>query len=214
MRQRLRRWAWSVVRRLGWAGPLLAVAPGGYLHRTGWMRSVHTQRSVDATGAPQPWFAYAFLHFFVPRVQSSWRVCEFGSGASTTWLAARVAAVLSIEHDAEWARQLRPQLPQSVTLVVADEAHYTEPLLQSTDRYDLIVIDGVARPACCAVAPDRLTAGGVIVVDNSERPAYRAALAALEGRGFRRLDFCSLGAISNHETCTSVFYRPDNVLGI
>lgn len=210
----LRSALWGLLRGLGWAGPVLALLPGGYLHRTGWMRSVSSRRSLDAQGQPQPWYSYPFLAFFVPRVQASWRVFEFGAGDSTRWYAARVAQVHAVEHDPEWAERLRPTLPPNVRLTVEPAVTYTRPLAEATEPYDVIIIDGIERPACCTIAPLHLTEAGVIIVDNSERPEYAPSLEALSHQGFRRLDFEGLVAVSNLSSCTSVFYRPGNVLGL
>lgn len=40
-------------------------------------------------------------------------------------------------------------------------------------EFDLIVIDGRARSACMRVAIERVAPGGMIIVDNSERPQYQ-----------------------------------------
>lgn len=41
------------------------------------------------------------------------RVLEWGSGASTLWLAARAGSVTAIEHDAAWAAQVRELLAEA-----------------------------------------------------------------------------------------------------
>ena len=46
------------------------------------------------------------------------RVFEWGSGASTVWLAKRATSVVSVEHDASWAEAVRPWLPDNATLLV------------------------------------------------------------------------------------------------
>ena len=125
------------------------------------------------------------------------RVFEYGSGASTVWLARRCAHVTTVEHDAAFARSIAPLLArENITL------HLIEPLrpvsapiagsgrrgyedcdfsryvdcIVGDRRYDLIVIDGRARVACLERAVRFLAEGGLIVFDNSERKRYQPAL--------------------------------------
>ena len=47
--------------------------------------------------------------------------------------------------------------------------------------FDLIVIDGRAREACLDAALSRLSPGGIILFDNTNRRRYRSALARHRG---------------------------------
>ncbi|HJT98186.1 MAG TPA: hypothetical protein VJ696_07700 [Rhodanobacteraceae bacterium] len=134
------------------------------------------------------------------------RVFEYGSGASTVWLARRCEHVVSVEHDARFARIIGPMLPSNAELrVIAPElavstpqagsgrrgyedcdfAAYVDAIAAGDTRYDLVIIDGRARAACLARAPKYLNTGGMIVFDNSKRRRYRAAFAAFPGRAMR-----------------------------
>ncbi|WP_181802888.1 O-methyltransferase [Streptomyces shenzhenensis] len=53
--------------------------------------------------------------------------------------------------------------------------------------FDLVMVDGRARPSCIRHAKSRLKSGGMLVVDNSDRPAYARALKEL--KGFSRVSF-------------------------
>ncbi len=131
------------------------------------------------------------------------RVFEYGSGASTVWLARRAAHVISVEHDAGFAKIAEPMLAlpnvelrviEPVRMPVprvgsgragyagCDFSTYVDAILEGDSRYDLIVIDGRARDACLRRAADRLAPGGLIVFDNSSRRRYRAALAEARWR--------------------------------
>ncbi|HEY0179294.1 MAG TPA: class I SAM-dependent methyltransferase [Dokdonella sp.] len=135
------------------------------------------------------------------------RAFEYGSGASTVWLARRCSHVTSVEHDAAFARSIAPILdPERVRLRVVeptrgvavpragsarrgfedcDFSAYVDAILDEDVRYDLVVIDGRARVACLARAQERLAPGGLIVFDNSDRRRYRAALSRVRGTGAR-----------------------------
>jgi hypothetical protein len=54
-------------------------------------------------------------------------------------------------------------------------------------HFDLVMVDGRARPSCIRHAMSRVRAGGMLVVDNSDRPTYSRALKELEG--YSRMSF-------------------------
>lgn len=130
------------------------------------------------------------------------RVFEWGSGASSLWLAARAASVHSVEHHAGWAASLAPRLPDNVTLTVVeptesaspavgsqkpghaglDFADYVAAIDATEGHYDVIVIDGRAREACLEKAVGRLAPDGIIVFDNVDRQRYRDAIDAVGAR--------------------------------
>jgi predicted O-methyltransferase YrrM len=132
------------------------------------------------------------------------RVFEYGSGASTVWLARRATHVVSVEHDIGFAKIASPMLAlPNVELRVIEPVHvsgtprtgsgrsgykdcdfsaYVDTIANDAARYDLIIIDGRARDACLRRAWDYLDAEGLIVFDNSSRRRYQAALQAIEGR--------------------------------
>lgn len=130
------------------------------------------------------------------------RVFEWGSGASTLWLAARAGSVHSVEHHAGWAEVLAPRLPGHVELRVVQPVACREPAVGSAKPghagldfadyvgaidevagdFDVVVIDGRAREACLARAVDRLAPGGVIVFDNVDRQRYLDAIETVADR--------------------------------
>ena len=130
------------------------------------------------------------------------RVFEWGSGASTVWLAKRAASVVSVEHDASWAEAVRPWLPDNATLLVVrpdtlggsggvpsgkrgfeglDFTDYVAAINRAEGPFDLIVVDGRAREACLARALPHLSPEGIVVFDNAARRRYRSALDAVDG---------------------------------
>jgi hypothetical protein len=73
-----------------------------------------------------------------------------------------------------------------------DRLRYTRYVAQidgcADGSLDLVLVDGRARPACLARAAPKLRRGGLLVLDNSDRPYYTARLGdALAG--FRPLVF-------------------------
>lgn len=196
---------------------LRALAREGELRDSGWFRSRAAGLPVDAAGAPLPWYTYGAIRFLAGRIDPGWRVFEYGSGNSTLWWAARVARVVSCEHDAAWHARLRPQLPAHVEyrhVGLERPEIYAAGAAEFPGQFEVIVLDGRERVACARHAVLGLAPGGVIVWDNSDRDEYRPGYEWLAAAGFRRLDFWGLGPINTYGWCTSVFYRAENVLGI
>lgn len=127
------------------------------------------------------------------------RVLEWGSGASTVWLGALSGYVASVESDANWASMVKgsvgenveiftPDIPRRTSANVIrskrwgfrhlDFTHYVHAIDDIPGQFNLIVIDGRAREACFHHALNRLTPGGVILFDNTNRLRYRRAIKA------------------------------------
>jgi hypothetical protein len=162
---------------------------------------VHDSLAIAELGVP--WWTYRAID-----VVDAWlmnrpnpvRVFEYGSGASTLWLADRADEVISIEHHRGFADVIAPSLARhpAVSFKVVEPASTPNPVVGSRKPghqgmdffdyvhaidqvpgvFDVIVIDGRAREACLAVAEDRLAHNGLIVFDNSHRNRYRRAIAA------------------------------------
>lgn len=184
-----------------------------YWFRAGWFRSLFSGAPVDRFGSSLPWLTYPIIRFLGDRLRSDIKVLEFGGGGSTLWFLSRVARVVTIESSRDWYGRLLKK-------ATAAELHYAPTVVDylgaaGVERaYDLVLIDGVYRVACCIRAVKVLRPGGVIILDDSERFDYLEAEQYLEGKGFRRLDFWGLAPGINYEKCTSVFYRPGNCLAI
>lgn len=187
-------------------GLLRAVGLLGLLERRGphsrlatWLVSLFAIHDVDGLGKLDlPWWTFDSADQVAAYLgeHPGARVFEWGSGASTLWLAARAGSVHSVEHHAGWAAQLSPRLPGNVTLQVVepvtsttpsvpsakpghaglDFAGYVEAIEDVPGFFDVIVIDGRAREACLLHAVERLSAEGIIVFDNVDRRRYVDAI--------------------------------------
>jgi Methyltransferase domain len=186
------------------------------LRQEGWLRP--TKRgAVGAVGEQIPWLTYAAVYWLDRVLRPHHRAFEFGSGSSTIWLAARVKSIVSIEHNSTWERIVRLRLPENATLHLA-EAHgdgseapendpYTGALKDADGRFDLVLVDGMARNTCVRLAVDRLTDCGLILLDDADRVAYRPAHEHLQRRGFGRLDFYGPKPGAGYLSTTSAFSR-------
>jgi len=196
---------------------LLRLARHGYLAQTGWLRSVMMQASIDKNGEPVPWITYPALAFLAPRIGPSMSVFEYGCGNSTMWWARRVSRVVSCEHDAGWHARVRAKVPANVDLRlvgVGGEDQYSGEIRNTKGSFDIVVIDGMDRVRCAEYAVERLTSDGVLLFDDSDRAEYAPAYDALRARGFGRIDFWGMKAMHPSESCTSLFYRKENCIGV
>lgn len=192
-------------------------ASGSFFLDSGWVASVREGMPVDKDGKVLPWFTYPSIAFLGPRLRADMCVFEYGSGNSTRWWSERVAKVVSCEHDKAWHERMRPLLPANVDyrhFELEEGGAYSQEILRHRAEFDIVVIDGRDRVNCARNCLGALRPGGVVVWDNSDRDIYAAGYEFLVASGFRRLDFWGMGPINNYAWCTSVFYRPDNRLGI
>jgi hypothetical protein len=134
------------------------------------------------------------------------RAFEWGSGASTMWLANRVDRIDSVEHHRGFGEMIRDELDRGSWRAGQVTVHIVEPVASESPEigshkegardldfaayvghidtvggeFDLIVIDGRAREACLGAALGHLRADGLIVFDNTLRRRYRKAIEAAQ----------------------------------
>lgn len=170
-----------------------------------WLRSLFAIYDIDdLSRLDLPWWTFDAIEkvdTFL-RQRPNARVFEYGSGASTIWLARRAGEVISVEHDSAWFPEVERRLsdfpharlrfvppdatPSADTRYASDKPawrgrtfhDYVHAIDAEQGEFDLIVVDGRARAACLEQARARLASGGLIVFDNSHRAPYRHAIAA------------------------------------
>ncbi len=166
------------------------------------LTKVHNSLAIAALDVP--WWTYdaidAVTSWFADRDGSPVRVFEYGSGASTLWLARRAGEVHSVEHHRGFGEMMATELDRfdHVTLRIVEPVPSERPRVASAKEghqgldfadyvaaidavpgdFDLVVVDGRAREACLAAAQSRLAPGGIVVFDNSRRRRYREAILA------------------------------------
>lgn len=169
-----------------------------------WLRSLFSiYDSPDMVTLDVPWWTYTSIDSVEPFLAArdgQARVFEYGSGASTVWLAKRAAQVISVEHDEAFWQSMQfvfaehtnvdvllvPPIPargaagevrsERAGYEHCDFSAYVSAIERSEGMFDLVIVDGRARNACLAAAVPRLAPGGMIVFDNSNRRRYRQAI--------------------------------------
>lgn len=158
----------------------------------------------------------AAIRYLDRSIRRWWTVLELGSGASTPWLASRAAHVVSLEHDSEWHRRTAVRLEArglenwDLHLVrLRRFAAFVDALEE--ERYHLVVIDHAEDDACdrvdCVRACARkLRRGGLLTLDDSDRPHCGMVDSLL--RGWPRQRFVGLKARPLVASETTVYQRP------
>lgn len=167
-----------------------------------WLTSLFkVHDSLAIAGLDVPWWTYRSID----RVEK-WlsgharpiRVFEYGSGASTIWLANRTDEVTTVEHHRGFADSIAPELAKypNVTMLVVEPVTTSTPAVPSAksgnsgldfadyagaiDRvggtFDLVVVDGRVRGACLQAALPHLATDGLVIFDNSRRRRYRGPI--------------------------------------
>lgn len=201
------------LRELNYSLQLLAL-----LRTQGWQSSVRQRKPIDQNGNAIPWYTYSAVEWLKPQVKKSDVVFEYGAGYSTVWYSRHVKEVVAVEHDSRWLECIRTGVGSNVTFLprpssgtevdsngVSQYSTALEDYLPAS--FDLIAIDGMERVQCAYVAPSRLRDDGVIIFDNSDRPAFAPGIEYLHAQGFGRIDFYGLVSQVGTSSCTSVFSR-------
>jgi hypothetical protein len=168
-----------------------------------WARHLRTLFAIhdldDMISLDLPWWTYRAadrVEGFLADRDGKARVFEYGSGASTLWLARRAGEVHSVEHHPGFAQFLAervagcsnvdlqhvPARPAgAVTLAPSrrlghrnlEFIDYVQAIDGVDGEFDVVVIDGRARIECFLRAVPRLAPDGMIVFDNYDRRRYR-----------------------------------------
>lgn len=99
------------------------------------------------------------------------RVLEFGSGRSTVWFLKNGCEITSIEHSKEWfdivKRTIESKNYKNYNYIYAEEDRaYIKPNILGL--FDIILIDGRCRYQSFLNNIDRLKAGGILYIDNTD----------------------------------------------
>ncbi len=185
-----------------------------------------------------PWLPYLATDY-IKQIQPK-RVFEWGSGESTLFfLSMGLKQLITIEHDIEWYGKVKypsnipytygfhliPFEQGSIGSDKANPAHYKSgstnlgdvnfkrycSAIDNYGKFDLILIDGMARASCLSHAYSHVADGGCIVLDNTgDRPYYLEQTAHLFGnyeKGWETIKFMGYGPILDYKWETTVFIK-------
>jgi hypothetical protein len=145
-----------------------------------------------------PWFTFGATNLLANILKNAGKdffIFEYGSGSSTRYIENFDVQLVSVEHDAIYYSKLVTQLKKRETkyklivpeLNIQNEVYKSsvneqlnfEKYVKSVNEYDeidMVIVDGRARVACCYEAWKRIKVDGWLILDDSERLAYKNAI--------------------------------------
>jgi predicted O-methyltransferase YrrM len=141
----------------------------------------------------RPWLVPAAVEFIERELRPGARAFETGAGGSTIWLSGLAASVVTYENSEAWWNAVKDALTfrdiGNVRLVFDREYPIEGIPLSAGDEFDLVLVDGRGRVRTIESMIDRVADGGLLILDNSQRPKYSRAIEMIEARGWKRADF-------------------------
>lgn len=212
---------------------LFMMRPAERPYWSNWLRL--TLDGVSATDSRSPFMPFRAMEWLEDYLAGdNKRVFEWGSGGSTLFFASRAQELVSIEHDPTWFQIVSEHLSQidshrcTLRHVPPTTTPSSSPIYRSGrkpkwffERYakaindypdgyfDLVIVDGRARPACVHHAKRKIRPGGVLLLDDSNRRRYRGAVASVDKAEWRKLDLSGIrpGGPAIHHT--TAWFRPE-----
>jgi len=150
-------------------------------HRTPrYVRDRTRQMMYERAHPDDPWLTPAAIRLLSTLLRPSDRGAEFGSGRSTSWFAARVAALTSVEHDPRWHQAVTAALEHrglgNVEYILATEdqpldrggeSAYARAALAFPDAsLDFALVDGHYRDYSAKFILPKLKPGAMLIIDN------------------------------------------------
>jgi predicted O-methyltransferase YrrM len=128
-----------------------------------------------------PWMAPAAVRRLETLLGPNLTLLELGSGSSTAWYAERCKQVVSVEPDPAWARSTRAAVGSAGNVEVIEES--VADYLGHGRPADVVIVDHLDEPGHSRVDSIRAVcaSAAIVVLDDSDRTAYRTADSVLLG---------------------------------
>ena len=175
-------------------------------------KTIDEKVCIDRDGNPIPWYTYPAIEYLSQFDYSDKSVFEFGVGNSSLFWAERAQKVTSVEDNLKWFQKWQNELKHPrLSVIWRDEGEiYENAILETEEKYDVIIIDGKRRFQCAETALKRLNNGGIIILDDSDRintsVEYQKAVAILKAADLLQIDFYGFCPMNNYTKTTSVFF--------
>jgi hypothetical protein len=155
-----------------------------------WIR----QRRSSLLDIRVPWWPYRAAAYVAQHLPLTAHVFEFGGGGSTLWLEDLGAKVTTVEHDENWFKALQRVVSPRTRLLFRPPVtggrlqdqwnfdHYVAAIDEvSANSLDLVIVDGRSRLASVLRSIEKIKPGGILLLDDSDRPRYQEAHTLLAG---------------------------------
>ncbi len=193
------------------------------------------ENNIFSEQKPLPWMNYNAIDHIENHIKKGALVFEYGSGSSTRYWISMGCKVTSVEHDKEFYRAMHhvladkcdyrlvePELDPIINMKSHELAenykssdfdgynfeNYAKAIDVYPDNYfDLVVVDGRARPACIKHAVSKIRSGGILVLDNSDRDYYLKNTRYLLD-GWQQTTYRATVRGLLHKEQTTIFHKP------
>lgn len=179
-----------------------------------------------------PWLTLSAINWLEDTIKPSWKVFEWGSGASTLYFSRKAKLIVSIEHDNKWYDQISEIIQHEnicnlrYSLIPPVLSEHEKEFYKSSDNnytnysfvnyckviekysnnyFDLIVIDGRSRPGCIIHAIKKVKKNGYILLDDSERKEYQKGIAKL--KKFNKQNYYGISLYSTLTKETTIWQK-------
>jgi hypothetical protein len=175
----------------------------------GQYKTIKTWDCVDKHQNKIPWYTYPAIEYLNNLDFSNKVIFEYGSGNSSSYWSKKSKLVISVEHDKEWYKKVKSTLNNNQQLLLSkDNTEYENSILNKSQKFDVIIIDGIRRPECSKVIVSALNKdseeGFMVILDNSDW--YQETSKFLrEELNLIEVDFHGFGPINNYTWTTSIF---------
>ncbi len=190
----------------------------GPMPLSGWLRLPAARVRARLGRVPErPWIVPAAVGWLGRRMRADWNVLELGSGRSTVWLGRRAGRVVTLEDNEYWLARARELVAEAgldhVEIRRLPVTQFASALAElEPGRLDLLVVDFLESPQAerveaVRIGRDKLRPGGLLLLDDSDRPSYAEAYELLAGWRERR--FTGVKDEWPQAVETAVFRRPE-----
>lgn len=184
---------------------------------------------------PLPWMNYKVIQYLENQIRDPAHVFEYGSGSSTEYWLNNGCIVTSIEHNRDFYLEMIKKLGNRCQYLLIepqpmqrsdDESVDSPDSFKSSDfhgfsfeeyvksidefeneTFDMVIVDGRARPSCIKRALPKIKRQGILVLDNSDRGHYLSKTHILLNEWPRKTFKGTVRGLLHHEE-TSVFHKP------
>jgi predicted O-methyltransferase YrrM len=185
----------------------------GPMGLSGWLRyPAAWLRSKTGRTPERPWIVPASIGWLRRRIRSDWSILELGAGRSTGWFARRAGWVLSFEDNEFWADRARGRLAEAGLDNVELRQLRVEDFPAEVDSlpdasFDLVVVDFLeSQHVTLRPSMKKVRAGGLLLLDDSDRPGYSEAYELLAD--WRETRFTGVKDEWPEACETTIFRRP------
>jgi predicted O-methyltransferase YrrM len=201
----------------------------GYIYSR--VRDLLYQRTHPA----DPWLTPAAIGLLATLLHPTDRGAEFGSGRSTLWFAARVAALTSVETNTRWHEKVTSQLkdrgvdnveyiliPEDQPMENGDGPYARTALAFPDASLDFALVDSYYRDYTAKFIMPKIKPGGILIIDNinwhlpcqskapGTRPAELGPATSTWAEIGRELAGWRTIWTSNGVWDTAIFFRPSD----